>query len=396
MSPSIADLTDRAETSDPRKKPTDSFVYVDLSAIDQTTKGITGSRVLTGSEAPSRARQLIRAGDVLVSTVRPNLNAVAIVPQQLDGATASTGFCVLRPRPEELDSRFLFHFVRTDRFVDSLVRNATGASYPAVSEGVVRSVLVPVTDLQEQRRIADVLDRADELRSKRRAAMGKLESLKRSIFLDIFGGGSLPPVWPAQEQVSHPAGWRWELLMDYARLATGHTPDRNRPEYWGGNIPWITTGDIRELDGRVAMDTRQHISDLGEQHSSAVQLPVGTICFSRTASVGFVTMMGREMATSQDFVNWVCGPDLNPTYLLHAFLASRNSLRKISDGSTHKTIYFPTVERFRVLIPPRELQDEFVRRVGRINPTHAAADSSVTCLTDLAHSLQERAFSGRL
>ena len=87
-----------------RDDPDGVFTYVDLSAVDQDAKIVSGARELACAEAPSRARQLIRAGDVLVSTVRPNLNGVALVPPELDGATASTGFCVLRPRAGQLDA----------------------------------------------------------------------------------------------------------------------------------------------------------------------------------------------------------------------------------------------------------------------------------------------------
>ena len=85
-----------------------SFRYVDISSIDNDAKSITEARTIDVVEAPSRARQVITAGDVLVSTVRPGLNAVAMVPDDLDGQISSTGFCVLRPKPDLLDSEYLF------------------------------------------------------------------------------------------------------------------------------------------------------------------------------------------------------------------------------------------------------------------------------------------------
>ena len=87
--------------------------YVDLSSIDQENKTIDPNQPIIAREAPSRARQLIKKGDILVSTVRPNLNGVAIVNESLDGATASTGFCVLRPNREKIDNSYLFHWVKT-------------------------------------------------------------------------------------------------------------------------------------------------------------------------------------------------------------------------------------------------------------------------------------------
>ena len=108
--------------------------YIDLSSIDQNTKVIHPNEPIVAREAPSRARQLVQVGDILVSTVRPNLNGVATVDEGLDGATASTGFCVLRPNKRELDEAYLFHWVKTPEFVSDMVRKSTGASYPAVSD----------------------------------------------------------------------------------------------------------------------------------------------------------------------------------------------------------------------------------------------------------------------
>jgi len=83
---------------------------------------------------------------------------------------------------------------------------------------------------------------------------------------------------------------------------------------------------------------------------------------SRTASVGFVTTMGQPMATSQDFVNWVCGPELDPAYLQKALIASRPQILALCSGSTHKTMYVRDAERLRVLLPPIEEQ----RRIAAV------------------------------
>lgn len=147
-------------------------------------------------------------------------------------------------------------------------------------------------------------------------------------------------------------GWRWCLLTDIARLATGHTPSRREPSWWGGDIHWLQLPDIRAVDGRRVLRTLEQINELGLANSSAVLLPEGTVCMSRTASVGFVTILGRAMATSQDFVNWVCGPELDPDFLMYLILRCRREIRALGSGATHHSIYFETVENFSVCIPP--------------------------------------------
>lgn len=104
----IRALCERTGTTDPRRNPEVSFRYIDISGIDRDAKRIATTVEILGADAPSRARQVVQKDDVLVSTVRPNLNAVAIVPVNLDGEIASTGFCVLRARKKVLVPQFLF------------------------------------------------------------------------------------------------------------------------------------------------------------------------------------------------------------------------------------------------------------------------------------------------
>lgn len=151
---------------------------------------------------------------------------------------------------------------------------------------------------------------------------------------------------------SAPSDWRWTPLSDVARLETGHTPSRRHPEYWDGDIPWIGIKDATENHGRVLTDTFQHTNSLGISNSSARILPANTVCLSRTASVGYVVVMGKPMATSQDFVNWVCSDALDYRFLKYVLLAERRAFMRFASGTTHQTIYFPEVKAFHVCLPP--------------------------------------------
>ena len=154
-----------------------------------------------------------------------------------------------------------------------------------------------------------------------------------------------------------PDGWRWVRLTDIARLESGHTPSRGRSEYWNGEIPWIGIRDATGNHGRVIRTTKEYVTEEGIKNSSARILPNGTVCLSRTASVGFVVSMGMPMATSQDFINWVCGPDLNPRYLHYLLMCEQESIRRFAHGTTHQTVYYPEAKAFHVCIPERRIQD---------------------------------------
>ncbi|MGW0858389.1 restriction endonuclease subunit S [Streptomyces sp. NPDC002690] len=154
--------------------------------------------------------------------------------------------------------------------------------------------------------------------------------------------------------------WPTVPIRLVARLGSGHTPSRSKPEYWTDcTKPWITLADVWQLRSgqkSVITETKEKISPLGLANSSAVLHPAGTVILSRTASVGFSAIMGSEMATSQDFATWTCGPRLEPRFLLHALRGMAPDLKRVATGSTHKTIYMPDIEQLRVPLPPLEEQ----------------------------------------
>jgi type I restriction enzyme, S subunit len=164
-----------------------------------------------------------------------------------------------------------------------------------------------------------------------------------------------------------PSGWRWLPLSKVARLETGHTPSRNKPEYWGGDIPWIGIADATENHGRTISDTYQHTNALGIANSSARLLPANTVCLSRTASVGYVVVMGRPMATSQDFVNWVCSDAIDYRFLKYVLLAENDSMSRFASGTTHQTIYFPEVKAFHICLPPIDEQRAIASTLGTLD-----------------------------
>ncbi len=180
------------DRQDPAVSGQTEFTYIDLSAVNQMTKQIDDARTLPVNEAPGRARQLVKSGDVLVSTVRPNLNAVALVGSELNGSTASTGFCVLRPNRTIVEPGVLFAWARNQLFIDELTSQAKGASYPAVTDNVVKALEIPVPPLDEQKRI---VARLDEMKSKTSemvaaydAKLTAAKNLRQSILEAAFAG----------------------------------------------------------------------------------------------------------------------------------------------------------------------------------------------------------------
>ena len=170
------------------KEDSDKLIdYIDISSVDNETKKVTGYQTIAFRDAPSRARKMVKRGSILVSTVRPNLNAVAMLEDDTPNITiASTGFCILDCK-ENANNRFIFNFCKSRAFIDDMVSQATGASYPAVSDKIVRSALVPDYSYEEQCKISEVLDRLSAVIDNRKAELSALDELIRARFVEMFG-----------------------------------------------------------------------------------------------------------------------------------------------------------------------------------------------------------------
>jgi type I restriction enzyme S subunit len=215
----------------------------------------------------------------------------------------------------------------------------------------------------EQRRIAARLrSQLAEVKEARQATQEQQKDaapLTRAIYRDAFE--HVVPIAVSPTFCEPPWGWKWHKLTDIARLESGHTPSRFRPDWWGGEVSWISLTEIRALDGTWIEGTQLRTNEAGIANSAARILPRGTVCYSRTASVGFVGIMAKPMATSQDFANWICSDALDPEFLMHALICARGELRELATGATHKTIYMPTLQAFHLCTPPLDTQRRIVQ-----------------------------------
>lgn len=197
-----------------------------------------------------------------------------------------------------------------------------------------------------------------------------------------------------------PEGWIWLPLVEIARMESGHTPSRRHPEWWGGDVPWITLPDARDSHGKKILSTGEQTNAHGLENSAARMLPAGTVCVSRTASVGYVVVMGKPMATSQDFVNWVPTEAVASDWLRIVFMGDREALKRFGKGSVHKTIYFPEWLSIHIALPPRAEQHRIVaevdRRLSAVEQLESAIDRSLQRAARLRQAILKQAFDGNL
>ena len=260
--------------------PTGDFIYIDISSIDRETKKITDPKLLTLSQAPSRAKQVLRAGDVLVSMTRPNLNAVALVPQHLDGAIGSTGFHVLRST--WLNPGFLFATVQTQEFIDAMSAVVQGALYPAVRPRDIDAYELSFETPAQQTRIVakleELLSDLDTGVAELKAAQRKLAQYRQSL-LKAAVEGSLTAEWRKQNAPAETGAQLLERILAERRarweaqqLAKFEAQGKKPPKDWQRKYPEPVQPDTTDLpvlpEGWVWASVDQVASD--EKYSLAI------------------------------------------------------------------------------------------------------------------------------
>ena len=323
-------------------------------------------------------------------------------------------FIRFRPNQALIDHRYLAHYFNSQTVRRHIELNmVSSAGQNTVSQGTMLDIPVPCPGLETQREIVAELEkqfsRLDEAVANLQRVKANLKRYKASVLKAavegrlveteatlarregrpyesaqaliaktptpprpnrfnsrtgdvILGHGALAVGIPPTQV---PEGWQWVNLVEIAKMETGHTPSRGHPEWWDGDVPWIGIADARDHHERSILKTIQYTNSEGLANSAARLLPAGTVCVSRTASVGYVVVMGKAMATSQDFVNWVPTIAVTSDWLRVVFTADRDALIRFGKGSVHKTIYFPEWLSASIALPPLAEQARIVAEVDR-------------------------------
>ena len=168
--------------------------YLEISGVS-LSRGIEQVERMTFGQAPSRARRKVRSGDVLISTVRTYLRAIAKVDEASPDLIASTGFCVVRPH-DGVDSGFIGWAAKSEPFVSEVVARSVGVSYPAINASELVRIEIPLPPLDTQRRIARFLDektaRIDGLIEKKRALLDRLAEKRQALITRAVTKGLNP------------------------------------------------------------------------------------------------------------------------------------------------------------------------------------------------------------
>jgi type I restriction enzyme S subunit len=316
----------------------------------------------------------VRPGQVLFGKRRAYQRKVAVA--DFDAICSGDIYVFESANPERLLPEVLPFICQTDAFFEHAVGTSAGSLSPRTNWSSLAEYEFALPPLETQRKIADELAALETARNDTLAARRSGEQFLEVLTWNLCTGKNAPGPRRETNEWEHarlpgvtsiPRDWVITRLTDVARLESGHTPSRSKPEYWHGGIPWISLADIQRLGTPLISETDEEIAQLGVENSSARLLPAGTVVLSRTAMIGFTSVTSRPMATSQDFANFICSDALNPTFVFWLFMGMKEFFDYTAIGSSNvKTIYMPFFQTMQIALPPRPVQDEIVEQLGAV------------------------------
>ncbi|RDU22606.1 restriction endonuclease subunit S [Anaerosacchariphilus polymeriproducens] len=353
--------------------------YIDISSVDNVTKKITGFNTFSILEAPSRAKQMLEKNDVLVSTVRPNLNAIALCDIDSENTlVGSTGFCVLRGN-DKVDSRYLFYFCQSKYFINELMNVATGASYPAVSKNDIKNVLIPNITLEKQTEIVEILDSIRGILNHRKEQLKLLDDLIKSRFVEMFG-----------DTISNNKNWEIKQLQELGLWKSGGTPSRANKYYFNGDINWYSAGELNEL---YLKESVEKITREAVEESSAKIFNKGSMLVGMYDTAAFkMGILEKDSASNQACANIMPNENINIVWLYFNLLHMKEHFLNNRRGIRQKNLNLGMIKEFEIPVPAIELQNEFVSFVQQVDKLKVNVQKSLDETKILFDSLMQNYF----
>lgn len=330
----------------------------------------------------------LKPGDILCSR-RGELNRRAIVGRSEEGWFCGSGCLRLRFHSTLIDPLYAYYYLSHPRVASWIDQHAIGASMPHINKAILLSMPIVLPPLPEQRRIAEILNTLNEKAVLNEAMNANLLEMARVIFQTVVGD------WTPQdgdETRQIPAGWRVTQLEECCvRIANGRTPSRFQPDYWNGNIPWLTSTEVRRS---IITSTETSISRQGLMASSMKLWPQGTTVVALVGSTaGRTALLAIESSANQACCGVVSRRELQLYVFLHMQTFSE-ILTRFAKGSAQQNLNQQTIAKFPILIPDESAIAAFDLRVRPLFDRIINNLRESATLREMRSSLMPILFSG--
>jgi len=369
----LGEVLGKTEIVDPTKYPEKEFTYLDVSSVNKETKEIEGAAVLLGKDAPSRARKLVRVNDVIFATVRPTHSRVALITEEYDRQVCSTGYFVLRGK-ENIENKYLFYFLLTDEFNKQMEKLQKGASYPAVTDAEVKSILLRYPkSLPEQQRIVSILDKCfaaiEQSRNNAEQNLKNAKEIFESYLQGVFENGN----------------WETKKLNQISQnLDSKRVPiTKNRRQ--SGNIPYYGASGVVDYVADYLFD--EYLLCISED---------GANLLARTYPIAF-SISGKTWVNNHAHVLKF------PNFITQRFVEAYINSIRIDDyvsGMAQPKLNQAMLNKIPIPYPPLTEQQTIVHQLDALRTQTQKLETiyqkKINDLEELKKSILQKAFAGKL
>ncbi|TRU30344.1 MAG: restriction endonuclease subunit S [Microcystis aeruginosa Ma_SC_T_19800800_S464] len=344
------------------------------------------SRFLTSEKAKELKCTFLKEGDILVARMPDPIGRACIFPGDKHPCVTVVDVCIIRPNPREICNRWLMWMINSPQFKRQLDQYISGTTRQRISRKNLQKLKIPLPPLEEQRRIAAILDKADGVRRKRKEAIRLTEELLKSTFLEMFG-----------DPVTNPKGWEIKPLGEVVQFVGGGTPSRKISKYFEGQICWTTSKDMG-VD--ILTNTEEHITaEAIENSSTKLVQPECLLVVVKSKILMHRLPVARTIVPtcfSQD-IKAVIPFDSQMTRYLHRHLKiGQKILLQQARGVNTEGLTLDHLRSYPVMMPSSGEIEKFVNLDIQLENAHKTFYSSHEQSENLFNSLLQRAFRGEL
>jgi type I restriction enzyme S subunit len=338
-----------------------------------------GAKYITSQGLERSSSKLVPRGNLLIGT-RVGVGKVAITSIDIAISQDLTGAIVdkTKAHPE-----FLAYAIQSDDVQELIRLSSRGTTIKGIPREELVQIPIPLPSLSEQRRIAHVLSTIQRAIAAQDDLIAAAGEVKRSLMqrLLINELGSIPTV----------------SLESVAQIVSGGTPDTKRPEYWNGDIEWVTAKDVSNASGPFITKTERCITKAGLENSAAKMLPASTtILIARGATMGRVRVLSRPMAMNQTCYGLVAKPGNDPLFLYYAMSILKDDMLSIAYGAIFTTVTVPVLRHLQVRFPSLEDQKHIARILGAADRKIEAEEQRKAALQALFKAMLHQLMTGQL
>lgn len=354
--------------------------YVSTGAVDVDQINEAGIEIIDYEKRPSRANLEASLGDVLFAKMQGTKKTLLINSSLVENIY-STGFCAVKAKKNVLTERCLYHLLTSKMFLEQKDKNCSGATQKAITNKGLQKVILHVPDINKQDLIAAQLDLIVKIITLQKQELVELDDLIKARFVEMFGS--------IHESTEYP----YVAVKDLTNVISGGTPSRDKAEYWAdGTIPWVKT---TELQNNIIVNVDEYITEAGLNGSPAKLVPVGTVLvamYGQGKTRGMTAYLNIEACTNQACACILPSDKIDSMFMWKFFELSYEKLRSLAQGAGQPNLNGNMIKEFQVLVPPIELQKEYVDFVRQTDKSKATVQKALDETQLLFDSLMQQYF----